>query len=168
MKRLIVVVSLAAVCAAGAVRAQQSSSAAAPHATGHAVITPDAVQWQPGPPALPPGAQASVLDGDPAKAGEPFTIRLKFPDGYSVPPHWHPVDETVTVLQGTFMLGLGEKADVAAMKTMTAGSFGKMPKEVRHYARAKGDTLIQVNAIGPFVVNYVNPSDDPRKKSGSN
>ena len=167
MKRVMVVVSLAALCTAVGARAQQSP-AAAPHGAGHAVITPDAVKWGPGPPALPAGAEAAVLVGDPAKAGEPFTLRLRFPDGYKVAPHWHPVTEHVTVLQGTLMMGVGERADQAGMKAMTTGSFGMMPKEVRHYAQAKGETLIQLSAVGPFEVHYVDPADDPRNKTGSN
>ena len=131
----------------------------------HVMVTPDQVKWGPGPPALPPGAQMALLDGDPSKAGALFTIRAKMPDGYKVPPHWHPTDENVTVLQGTFMMGLGEKFDPAKAHAMKAGSFARMPKEARHFAMAKGETLIQVHAIGPFEVTYVNASDDPRNKA---
>ena len=166
MKR-VVIASLVAICVAGVVRAQQSSSAMKEHA-GHVVYTPDAIKWGAAPPSLPPGAHAMVLHGDPSKAGQMFAIRLHFPDGFKVPPHYHPVDEHVTVLKGTLLLGLGEKADSAAAKALTAGSFSYMPKEVRHFAQAKGDTEIQVSGMGPFEVIYVNPSDDPRKKVGSN
>src|SRR5438132_1257548 len=76
----------------------------------HVFVTPEMLKWGPGPRSLPPGAQVAALSGDPAKEGL-FTIRIKFPDGYKVPPHWHPVDENVTVLQGTFMMGTGEKFD---------------------------------------------------------
>jgi quercetin dioxygenase-like cupin family protein len=167
MKRVVVmVVSLVALCVGVASRAQQTSSMPQ-HASGHVVMTPDAIKWGPAPPSLPPGAQAAMLNGDPAKA-EPFTLRLRLPDGFIVPPHWHPTDENVTVLQGTLMMGTGEKVDASAMKSLTAGSFSVMPKEVRHYVKAKGETLIQVSAVGPFAVTYVNPQDDPRKKAGSN
>ena len=132
---------------------------------GHVMFTPDQVKWGPAPPALPPGAQMAVLDGDPSKAGVPFSIRAKFPDGYKVPPHWHPTDENVTVLQGTLMMGLGEKFDPSQAHTLKAGSFSRMPKEVRHFAMAKGETVIQVHGVGPFEVTYVNASDDPRNKA---
>jgi hypothetical protein len=134
-------------------------------AKGHKVVTPDKIKWGPGPASLPPGAQMAVLDGDPAKAGAPYVLRAKLPDGYKVPPHWHPVDENVTVLEGVMGMGLGEKFDKAAGKELPAGSYFKTPKGVRHFAWAKGETVIQVNGIGPFEIRYVNPTDDPRKKS---
>jgi quercetin dioxygenase-like cupin family protein len=138
----------------------------APAASGHKMVTPDQVKWGPAPPSLPPGAQLAVLDGDPGKTGF-FTIRGKFPDGYVVPPHWHPTDEHVVVLSGTLMMGTGDKAEPSAMHALPSGSFSRIPKTVHHFVQAKGETIIQVSGMGPFVVNYVNPSDDPRKKSGT-
>src|SRR5262249_42360306 len=126
----------------------------------HTMITPNDIKWGPAPPALPPGAQFAVLSGDPSKA-EPFTIRLKAPDGYKIMPHWHPTDENVTVLEGTFAMGVGEKFDEGAAHEMPVGSFVRMPKGTRHYAMAKGETVVQVHAIGPFVITYVNPNYDP-------
>src|SRR5262245_36959138 len=67
---------------------------------GHVMVRPSEIKWGPAPPGLPPGAQFAVLAGDPTKS-VPFVIRAKLPDGYKVPPHWHPSDENVTVLQGT-------------------------------------------------------------------
>src|SRR5437763_15517370 len=46
----------------------------------HVVVRPDDIQWGPAPPALPPGAKAAVLFGDPSKAA-PYVIRAKLPDG---------------------------------------------------------------------------------------
>ena len=135
-------------------------------ASQHKLVLPDQVKWGPAPPALPPGAQMAVLDGDPTKPGL-FTIRLKFADGWSVAPHWHPTDEHVVVLSGTFAVGVGDKADAANTHAMTTGSFAKMPARVPHYASAKGETTIQIYGTGPFVLNYVNPADDPRKKTGT-
>ena len=130
----------------------------------HIAVTPDAIKWGPAPPALPPGAQAAILAGDPRKSG-PYVIRTKFPDGYRVPPHWHPTDENVTVIKGTFMIGTGEKFDTAKMEALPSGSYMKMPKTMRHFAMAKGETIVQVHGMGPFEINYVNAADDPRKKS---
>ena len=152
----------AAVIAAGALGAAAAQVGIAQGA--HTAINANEMKWGAAPPSLPPGAEAVILDGDPAKAGDSFTVRLKFPDGYKVPPHWHPTDERIVVLSGTLMMGVGAKADAGKMHALTAGAFGKMPKEVRHYAAAKGATVIQVSGTGPFEVNYVNPNDDPRKK----
>ena len=132
----------------------------------HVLMTPDKIQWGPAPAALPPGAQAAILDGDPAKTGL-FVARMKFPDGFRIPPHWHPTDEHVVVVAGTLMAGMGNKADDAAMQTLTAGSYAKMPRKMNHYVRAKGETIVQITAMGPFEVTYVNPQDDPRKKTAT-
>jgi hypothetical protein len=129
----------------------------------HVMVRPDDVKWGPAPPALPAGAKFAVLSGNPGKA-EDFVIRAKLPDGYKVPPHWHPTDENVTVIEGTFMAGKGDKFNADASEALPAGSFVKMPKEMRHFAWAKGDTIIQVHGMGPFEITYVNAADDPRNK----
>ncbi len=129
----------------------------------HVMVRPDDVKWGPAPPVLPAGAQAAVLAGDPSKA-EPFVIRVKLPDGYKVPPHWHPTDENVTVLEGTFLMGKGDQFNAESATALPAGSFVRMPKELRHFAQAKGETIIQVHGMGPFQFTYVNEADDPRKK----
>jgi anti-sigma factor ChrR (cupin superfamily) len=137
------------------VRAQGSSSAATP-----VIATPDAMKWSP----LAPGMQISVLSGDPSKPGL-YTIRLKFSDATHVAAHWHPEDESVTVIQGTFLAGMGEKYDAAALHEFPTGSFILMPKQMRHFAAARGETIVQLHGNGPFVINYVNPADDPSKSN---
>lgn len=132
----------------------------------HVTITPDEVKWGPAPPSVPPGPMIAVMSGDPAGTG-PFVIRIKFPDGFKMPAHWHPTDENITVLQGTFRAGMGDAYSEAGLKDFPVGSFIKMPKEMRHFAGAKGEVIVQVHAQGPFVLNYVNPNDDPRKKKVS-
>jgi quercetin dioxygenase-like cupin family protein len=74
-----------------------------------------------------------VLEGDPAKEG-PFTMRALLPDGYSVPPHTHPAVEHITVISGTFNIGMGEKFDKSAAQAMPAGSFGRWPAGMKHFA----------------------------------
>jgi quercetin dioxygenase-like cupin family protein len=138
-------------------------AAAAPAA--HVLLTPGDVKWGPAPPVLPAGAQVAVLDGDPFKPGF-FTIRLKFPDGYKVPAHSHPTDENITVLQGTFRAGMGDAHSEAGLHEFPVGSFIKMPRRMHHFASAKGEVIVQIYGQGPFVINYVNPSDDPSKKTG--
>lgn len=130
----------------------------------HIIIAPGEIKWGSAPPALPAGSQFAVLEGDPSKAGSSFTIRVKFPNGYTVPPHWHTTDENVVVLKGTLMLGLGDKLDKTAGKELQAGSYARMPQGMRHSAWTKGETIIQIYGIGPFEVNYVNAADDPRNK----
>lgn len=121
------------------------------------------LQWKDGPGSLPAGSKFVVLEGDPAKEGL-FTMRLRLPDGYSVQPHYHSGVEHVTVVSGTFNVGMGEKFDKNATKPMAAGTFGYWAAGMRHFAFTKGETILQLHGLGPWTITYVNPSDDPRKK----
>jgi hypothetical protein len=143
---------------AGGAMAQE----AAKTAPGHVVLTPAKLTWGAAPPALPKGASAAILSGNPAEAG-PFTLRLKFPAGYKIQPHWHPTTEHVTVLSGAIAMGTGEKFDIPAAHPLAVGGFSVMPAETRHYLYSKGGATVQVHGIGPFILTYVNPADDPRK-----
>ena len=128
-----------------------------------AIHTPGELEWREGPPSLPPGAEFVVLEGDPSRA-EYFAMRLRLPDGYRIPPHWHPVHERVTVIAGTFHLGQGDRFHDGATEALEAGSYFSMAPEMRHYARAEGDTTIQLTSIGPWEIRYVNAADDPRRQ----
>jgi quercetin dioxygenase-like cupin family protein len=164
MARFVAVAAFVAVLFAG-VAAQQPTGTAGKstsHAS-HVMITPDEAKWGPPPPGLPPGAEVAILEGDPSASG-PFTMRAKFPDGYRVPPHWHPAVEHVTVLEGKLLMGTGEQFAEGTMKPLAVGSFAMMPQGTRHFALAKGPTVIQIHGIGPWGITYVNSSDDPRNK----
>src|SRR5262245_34906460 len=128
----------------------------------HTMISPQEIKWGPAPAALPPGAQAAALYGDPTKEA-PFAMRLKFPKGYQVAPHTHPSPEVVTVISGTFRLGLGETADRSKVSVLPAGSFSALPPGTAHFAFFDEDTVLQINTIGPWGLNYINPKDDPRR-----
>lgn len=127
-------------------------------------VVPENVMWQPGPPSLPPGAEAAVLYGDLAKEGL-FALRLKLPAGYRVAPHMHPKPEAVTVLSGTFHLGMGETMDEEKAEALPAGSFFSVEPEMAHYAITESETVIQITSNGPWGITYVNPKDDPRQKT---
>ena len=135
--------------------------AAQSHAPTHSIFNQNDVSWSKGPASLPPGAEVAVLEGDPAKEGQ-FTMWLRLPDGYKVPPHWHPKVEHVAVFSGTFLMGMGERFDEKAMQPMNAGAFGFWPAGMRHLASVKGTTTVQFHGVGPWGINYVNPSDAPR------
>jgi hypothetical protein len=91
-------------------------------------------------------------------------MRLSLPDGFVIQPHFHSNVEHVTVISGTFNIGMGEKFDKTAAREMTLGTFGFWPAGMRHFAWAKGETILQLHGIGPWTITYVNPSDDPRRK----
>ena len=123
----------------------------------------DQIKWQKGPPSLPKGAFIAVLEGNPTKEG-PFVFRLKLPDGYQVPPHVHPKTERVTVISGTFYIGMGEKFDQNATRAMPAGTYGYWQAGMAHFVWAKGETVLQFHGIGPWSIHYIDPRDDPRKR----
>jgi quercetin dioxygenase-like cupin family protein len=133
-----------------------------PAASAHVALDAAQVQWGEAPPVLNKGAQFAVISGNPGAPG-PFVIRLKVPAGYKIAPHWHPTDEHVTVISGTFSLGMGDKFDTAAAKPLSAGGYALLPAEMRHYAWSQDGATVQVHGTGPFVLNYVNPADDPSK-----
>ncbi|MBO9540553.1 cupin domain-containing protein [bacterium] len=138
-----------------------NSSANSPTGTELSIFVPSALQWGKGPQGLPAGAKSVVLEGDPSKPGQ-FTLRLKLPAGYRIPPHWHPNVEHITVLEGGFQLGHGERFDPKALREMPPGSFAYIPKGHRHFAVSTGESIIQLHGIGPWEIHYVNPADDPR------
>jgi quercetin dioxygenase-like cupin family protein len=59
--------------------------------------------------------------------------------------------------------GPGEKFDRAALTPLSPGSLVHLPAGMPHYASADGETIVQINGMGPFDVTYVDPKDDPRK-----
>lgn len=133
-------------------------------ADNHAVVSPDQLKWAPAPPAFPKGAQMAVLSGDPSKEGL-YVVRVKVPAGYKVPPHTHPNDENVTVISGTFNIGMGGTFNDKNGSALKAGGFALAPKGMQHYAWFTEDSIIQLHGMGPQGIIYVNPADDPRKGS---
>jgi len=121
------------------------------------------VKWGPAPPVFPKGAEIAVLSGDPFKDG-PYVVRLKMPGGYKIPAHNHPTTEYVTVISGTFNIGMGDKLDEKKGIKMTAGGWAEAAAKMNHYAWASSPSVVQVHSQGPFAITYVNPADDPSKK----
>jgi mannose-6-phosphate isomerase-like protein (cupin superfamily) len=138
-------------------------SAKAQDDKGFIVHNPDKLAWRPAPASLPRGAQVAVLRGDPTKPGI-FTMRLKFPAGYVVNPHWHTQDEHVTVISGEMKIGMGDKPSRSETTSVTPGSLMVMPATHHHFAFFDKETVLQLHGIAPWVVNYVNAADDPRSK----
>src|SRR5262245_14144223 len=86
--------------------------AASPVQEGPVLILPADLKWADAPPSLPKGSWFCVLQGDPSKE-EMFTLRLKLPADYKVPPHTHPTSESVTVLGGTLFMSMGDRFDAS-------------------------------------------------------
>lgn len=148
-KRLMLVVALLA--PAGVAHAQAAQNSAG-------------MQWGPVPPVLPAGAQITVLQGNPFGNGI-YTLRLRMPNGYTVPPHFHPTDEMLTVISGNLAYGHGDAIDKNGATVLHAGDFAAAPANMHHYVIARGETVVQVHGQGPFAITYVNPADNPQVKS---
>lgn len=154
--------AIAALLAAAApARAQQMQGAA----HGDKVMSTAAagLTWSPiQPPGFDAGMQIAVVRGDPAAAGKEYVIRLSFPDGYRFPPHWHPVDENLTVLEGEFLLAMGERADESRLQRYLPGDFIFADAKKPHFGGAKGRTVIQLHGAGPFDIIVVGSAADKR------
>jgi hypothetical protein len=127
----------------------------------HLMVTPSDLKWT-DVPSLP-GAKLAIIEG-PLNEAVPFTMRIKLPADYKIPPHWHPTIEHVTVISGTFNLGMGDKLDPSKTTALAAGGVAIMQPKTAHFAWTNDDTVVQVHGVGPWGLNYVNPDDDPRKK----
>jgi hypothetical protein len=136
------------------------------HPTAHDknAFTPETIPWGPPPPFVALGAQLAVIEGNPAASTGDYTVRLKMPDGYRIAPHWHPQRENVTVISGTFKVGMGDIFEKEKMATFPPGSFAYLDPDMHHYAMAAGEVIVQVHGSAPLQFNYVNPDDDPSKK----
>ena len=141
---------------------------ARPHQPGESQfrsILPEEIAWKPFP-AFPPEARLAVLIGDPTQPG-PYVVRVKLPGGGKLMPHRHPEDRIYTVMSGVFYIGLGDSFDGDKVKAYPPGSVIVLPGDTPHFHWAKsGEYVTQVTAIGPLGLDYLNPADDPRNKSG--
>ena len=119
----------------------------------HVVVPADKVVWGPiEVPGFPSGMQIATISGDPnAKTGS-YVIRLQFPAGYMFPAHYHPNAENLTVLSGTFLLAMGNKADNSKLVSYAPGSFMSIPGKMPHFGGAKGPTVIQLHGLAPFAI----------------
>jgi hypothetical protein len=154
------VFSILAMVTIAAQAASPRVSAASQH---HVVVPADAVKWEP----LTEGAELAVLAGEPfnlTKVGVPFVFRVKHKDGFALKPHWHPMDEYITVLSGTMLLGAGNEfqTDATHVQELSAGGYAFMPGRMRHYFVTRGETIVQFQGVGPFRMTFVNAADDPR------
>jgi hypothetical protein len=138
--------------------------AAHPSSHDKNAFTPETIPWGPPPPFVAPGAQLAVIEGNPAASTGDYTVRLKMPDGYRIAPHWHPQRENVTVISGSFKVGMGDSFDKDKMATFPAGSFAFLDPDMHHYAMASGEVIVQIHCVAPMQFNYIHPEDDPGKK----
>ena len=136
-----------------AVAAAVALAALAQAQDAHKTVTAQEIKWGPAPSSIPPGAQAAVLCGDPGKEGM-FSLRLKLPKDYANPPHTHPKLEIVTVISGTFPLGMGEKGRQEQGSSPAGGQFlspSSRHGPLRFCGRGHGDPAQQHGSVGPHL-----------------
>jgi quercetin dioxygenase-like cupin family protein len=95
-----------------------------------------------------------ILYGDPDKVGEPFVMRIRELPGGVIPPHKHPVDEHITVVQGTLYFAVGDTFDRAVMRELKTGSYAFIPKGSTMFGYTPDAAIVQVHGIGPFHIHW--------------
>jgi hypothetical protein len=106
---------------------------------------------------LQPGQWIEKVSGDFTKPGEPFVFRIHQDAGYITLPHTHPIDEYITVVKGTWSLGMGRRFNRSALQPMDTGSLGIAPKNMAHFAWSKTETILQIHGVGPFSSTVIEP-----------
>jgi quercetin dioxygenase-like cupin family protein len=154
MQKLVLAVFLSTVIAMSLFTIALANTMGMPGVANAAMmVTPDDIKWMPSKQLQ--NVQVAIMDGDPKKAGSPYTMRLKLPDGYTIPLHWHPDTERLTILSGTIMFGVGDTMDRSKTTALGPGSYVVIPAYVRHWVTAKGATIFQVSGVAPFTVNFI-------------
>jgi quercetin dioxygenase-like cupin family protein len=105
-------------------------------------------------PLKPMAGDVELLYGDPDVAGQPFVMRIRELPGAKVPPHSHPVDEHITVVQGTWYFALGNEFKREALQELKAGSYAFAPKGSTMFAFSPDGAIVQVHGVGPFRIHW--------------
>jgi quercetin dioxygenase-like cupin family protein len=153
---------------------QPAKETPARDSSGAMIVEPGSEKWGDIPSAAMVGTPSveiggtlhvAIIQGDPMTAGRTYTLRLSCTDGAKIPPHWHPTRENVTVIRGAVAVGMGSKWDDAALKNVPTGGFFWADPHMNHFAQCKGDTILQVHGVAPFVINFVGSDESqPAKK----
>jgi len=155
--------SCVAVAAPGGEQAGAPAAAAAPAAmvSGAVRLLAGQEDWKQAAPPMPPTARVALIEGDPTKAGT-FTMRVKLPAGFALPPHTHTTTERTTVISGAVWVGLGIQADKQHAQRLVAGSFYLNPKDAPHFLFTDEEAVLQVTAEGPWETHLAPPPEGAR------
>src|SRR5262245_2257609 len=113
---------------------------------------------------LPLGARLAVVSGDPYRPGR-TTLEVAMPDGYRLPPHYHPSYGHVIVREGAILAGMGDVLDPKHTRTLATGDSATAPAGMHHYSIAQGRTVLAVTFEGPYTITYVRAEDAPRART---
>lgn len=135
---------------------------AAPEALAQSSADSAPIEWSP-PTIMPPAARVAVLSGDPTGPGA-CTFLISMPNGYRIPPHFHPGDVSVEVREGMLLLGMGDKLDPKRIRKLAAGDAATIPAGMHHSWVASGRTLVTLTFNGPFTITYLRAEDAPGRR----
>jgi quercetin dioxygenase-like cupin family protein len=152
--------SVAHAPAPDAAASEPAGSSAAPAAPGALQFDAASVVFRPAPPSMPNGVELAVLEGNPQAPGI-FTLRLKAPPGFLLPPHTHPVEERVTVLSGSVAVGFGKRVERKSARTFGPGAFYVNPPGAPHYVFSDEGAVVQITGVGPWKVEPIAPPSKP-------
>jgi hypothetical protein len=102
------------------------------------------------------------MEGDSSKPG-PYALRLKFPDGYTVPLHSHPVDDRHTLRPDLMQRHAGDKEERSRWHLYGGLFLCGWPNPEEDRSLNHREVLVQSHSVGPSALVYMNPADDPRK-----
>ena len=144
-----VVVSMVSLGAPAWAPAQQRVGEAAPAPTPIFVPYRD-MKWQPLQPELgTQGAQIAIVRVDPKTQATQLMLRL--PPRFHVRAHYHSANESHMVIQGSFLMGHGDKVE-----ELGPGGYNLMPARMIHEAWSGpgNDTVVFVTFDGPFDIQW--------------
>jgi mannose-6-phosphate isomerase-like protein (cupin superfamily) len=125
----------------------------------HVVVAPEQLAWK----LILPGTEMAVVSGDPDKKGGIYVIRIRTKGEVTVRPHWHPTEEHITVLEGSFLMAHGDTYDASKLIELKPGAHSVMPAKMPHFGFHKAGNVIEIFGEAPFAINWVNPEDDPNR-----
>ena len=135
---------------------------AASDAMAQSSADPVPLQWSV-PTTLPPSARVAVANADPTGPGK-TTFLISMPDGYQIPPHFHPTDVHLEIREGTLLVGMGDELDPKQTQALAAGDSASVPVGMHHFWIASGRTVASMRFIGPFTITYLRAEDAPRPR----
>jgi quercetin dioxygenase-like cupin family protein len=128
-----------------------SGQAVAPDAQGFIVAQPEDLR-------PPEGSRQTVILGNPREPGL-YVIRITFAPGEGSHPHFHDQARHITVIQGTWWVSTGARADAYDpdhMRRVEPGTFIYEPPFGHHYGMAKDEEVtVQIMGMGPVTTTQI-------------
>jgi len=134
----------------------------APRVMAQSLADPRPLQWAV-PTTLPASARVAVVSGDPTGPGK-CTFLISMPNGYRIPPHFHPSPTHVEVREGTLLVGMGDKVDPKRSRPLAAGDSATVPAGMHHFWIARGPAVVSLTFTGPFTITYLRAEEAPRRR----